>query len=355
MVDFDGIAPALKEQHSFASIGTIVNNLLATPAKGIHFRDALQAERYATMFTGLVPTKTKELLIAISASPRFRDMIVCDYLSLFDVEQQTQFAAMTFIQKREFAYVGFRGTDSSLTGWKEDFNMAFSWPIPSQEQAERYLNAIAGHLPKALMIGGHSKGGNLAIFAAIKAQPKVQDRIVRIFNHDGPGFKPAAFTPDDFTTVKDRISKTVPIDSIVGMLMESRGNYRVVKSTAKGIMQHDPFSWEIDGDNFVYEDAISDNAKFTDQVLSEWLGHFSDDELSIIVDAIFTAVEASGAEDATDILSGGAKTVALLTEASKNTGEPERSILRNALKVLSEIVVRRFGHEITNLILPKSK
>ncbi|MEG0504309.1 MAG: Mbeg1-like protein, partial [Raoultibacter sp.] len=267
----------------------------------------------------------------------------------------TQFAAMTFIQKRDFAYVGFRGTDSSLTGWKEDFNMAFSWPIPSQEQAEHYLNAVAMHLPKALMVGGHSKGGNLAVFAAVKAQPRVQDRIVHVYNHDGPGFKPAAFTPDDFTTVRDRITKTVPVDSIVGMLMESRGDYHVVESTAKGIMQHDPFSWQVDGTDFVYAAAISDNAKFTDKVLSEWLGHFSDDELAVIVDAIFTAVEASGAEDATDIMSGGAKTVALLTEASKNTGEPERSILGNALLVLSEIAMRHFGHEITNLILPKAK
>ena len=355
MVDFDGIAPALKERQSFTNIATIVNNLLATPAQSVHFRDALQAEHYDTMFTGLVPAKTKELLIALAASPRFRDMTVSNYLSLFDVEQQTQFAAMTFIQKRDFAYVGFRGTDSSFTGWKEDFNMAFSWPIPSQEQAQRYLEATAKYLPRKLILGGHSKGGNLAVFAAIKVAQRIQERIAHIYNHDGPGFKPTTISDADYANVHDRITKTVPVDSIVGMLMESREHYRVVVSTGKGIMQHDPFTWEIDGTDFVYAEDISDNAKFADQVLTEWLSHFSDEELSVIVDALFTAVAATGAEDATDIMSGGAKTIALLTEASRNTVEPERSILGNALVVLTEIVVRNVGQGLTNFILPKSK
>lgn len=347
MVRFDDTAPGLKGKGIFADIGTIVENLLSPSGRGVPFRETLRAELYATMFTGLTPQKTKELLLALAASPRFRDMVIRDYLSLFDIERQTQFAAMTFVHKRDFAYLGFRGTDSTFTGWKEDFNMAFTWPVPAQDQASRYLEAAASSLPKRLMLGGHSKGGNLAVYAAIKAQPKIQGRIERIYNHDGPGFKPSAFSEADYEKVKNRIEKTVPGDSIVGMLMESREDYRVVVSTAKGIAAHDSFTWQIEGDRFVTADRISDSARFTDQVITEWLGSFSDDELAVIVDALFEAVKASGAEDATDILSGGTKTVQLLMDAAKNTREPARTILADAIRRLSEIVLRRFGRDVS--------
>lgn len=350
MVRFDDIAPGLKDKRSFADIGTIVENILSSGGNGVTFRDALRAELYGTMFTGLSPANTKLLLEALAASPRFRDMRIRDYLSLFDIEQQTQFAAMAFVHRREFAYIGFRGTDSSFTGWKEDFNMAFTWPVPAQDQSVRYLEAAARGLPKRLMLGGHSKGGNLAVYAAINAKPRVQEHIECVYNHDGPGFKPSAFTDSDYAAMKDRIKKTVPTDSIVGMLMESREDYRVVVSKAKGIAAHDSFSWQIEDGRFVLADRISDSARFADQVITEWLGSFSDDELAVIVDALFEAIKASGAEDATDILSGGTKTVQLLLDANKHTGEPTRSILADAIKRLSEIVFRRFGRDVGSLL-----
>lgn len=355
MVRFDDIAPGLKEKSLFADIGTIVENLLSPKGRGVTFRDALRAELFDSMFTGLVPERTKALLIALAASPRFRDILIRDYLSLFDTERQTQFAAMTFVHKREFAFLGFRGTDSSFTGWKEDFNMAFTWPVPAQDQAVRYVEAAASGLPKRLMLGGHSKGGNLAVFAAANANPKVLARIERVYDFDGPGFKPSVFTGEQYANLQDRIVKIVPTDSIVGMLMESHDDYRVVVSDAKGINAHSGFTWQLDGDRFAFTDRISDSARFTDQVMTEWLSSFSDDELAVIVDAIFEAVEASGAEDATDILSGGVKTVQLLMDANKNTGEPARTILADAIRRLSEIVLHRFGRDLGAMLGGKGK
>lgn len=346
MVRFDDIAPSLKQRGLFADIGTIVENLLSPGGRGVTFRDALKAEHFDRMFTGLVPERTKNLLFALAASPRFRDIVIRDYLSLFDIERQTQFAAMAFVHKRDFAFIGYRGTDSSFTGWKEDFNMAFTCPVPAQDQAVRYLASAAPGLPKRLMLGGHSKGGNLAVFAAINADEKTQTRIERVYDFDGPGFKPSVFTSEEYANVEGRVTKIVPTDSIVGMLMETHENYRVVESDAKGIAAHSGFTWQIDGDRFTYAERISDSARFTDQVMTEWLGSFSDDELAVIVDAIFEAVQASGAEDATDILSGGAKTVQLLLDANKNTKEPARTILANAIKRLSEIVVHHVGRDV---------
>lgn len=241
MVRFDDIAPGLKEKSLFADIDTIIENLLSPKGQEVTFRDALRAELFGSMFTGLVPERTKALLIALAASPRFRDIVIRDYLSLFDTERQTQFAAMAFVHKREFAFLGFRGTDSSFTGWKEDFNMAFICPVPAQDQAVRYVEAAAPGLPKQLLLGGHSKGGNLAVFAAVNANPKVQARIEHVYDFDGPGFRPSVLAGEKYAGMAKRITKTVPVDSIVGMLMESHEEYRVVVSDAKGIDAHSGF------------------------------------------------------------------------------------------------------------------
>ena len=163
--------PALRERSSFLDLGTIVENLLSPARSAVRFADALRAELYPSMFTGLDPHRVKENLLALAASPRFRDMRVRDYLSLFDTDRQTQFAAMTFVHRKDFAYVGFRGTDTSFTGWRENFNMAYTAPVPAQEQAARYLQAVAPRAPKRVYVGGHSKGGNLAVYAALKAPP----------------------------------------------------------------------------------------------------------------------------------------------------------------------------------------
>lgn len=355
MVRAGGIVPPLRERKSFGSLGIVVKNLLSPAGRAAHFVDALRAERYEHMFSGLIPGRVKENMLAIAASPRFRDVTIRDYLSLFDTERQTQFAAMTFVYKKEFAYVGFRGTDTSITGWRENFNMACTAPVPAQEQAARYLETVAPHLPRRLFVGGHSKGANLALYSALCASAPVQDRIERVYTHDGPGFKAGAFSPDDWSRLDGRIHRTVPQDSIIGMLMESYTPPRVVRSNERGLMQHSPFTWEINGDDFVYLESLTDNAKFTDALLTEWLARYSDEEAAAIVDALFKAIEASGAQNATEVFFGGAKTVALLGEAAKNIDGEARDILVNALGSLAELATHHVTQGIVGIFSPKTK
>ena len=348
MVRAEGIVPPLRERTAFRAIGTIVENLLSPAGRAAHFSDALRAERYEHMFSGLIPGRVKENLLALAASPRFREVTVGDYLSLFDTERQTQFAAMTFVYKKDFAYVGFRGTDTSITGWRENFNMAYTAPVPAQAQAARYLEAVAPHLPRRLFAGGHSKGANLALYAALRAPKAVQDRLERVYTHDGPGFKAGTFTPEDWRQLEGRIHRTVPQDSVIGMLMESHTPPRVVHSTERGLMQHSPFTWDVDGDDFVYLDKLTDNAVFTDELLTEWLARYSDDEAAAIVDALFKAIVASGAQDATEVFFGGAKTVALLTEAAKNIDGTARDTLLAAAGSLAEIAARHVAQGVAS-------
>lgn len=342
MVNAEGIVPALRERASFKDLGTVVRNLLAPAGRPVHFVDLLRAERYADMFTGLVPGRIKDNLLALAASPRFRTMVVRDYLSLFDTQRQTQFAAMTFVQGRDFAYVGFRGTDTSFVGWRENFNMAYSAVVPAQEQAVRYLQAVAPHLPKRLFVGGHSKGGNLALYAALHAQPSVQERIERVFVHDGPGFKSGSISIAEWERLEGRIHRTVPQDSVVGMLMESKAPLHVVESDAKGLDQHSVFTWQVNEarDGFVERDSLTDNALFTDAVLDDWLAQYTDEDAARVVDALFKAIEASGAQNAGDILLGGPNIVPLVVEAAKNLDVATRDTLLGALGALGEAAAR---------------
>ena len=355
MVRADGIVPALRERKSFRGLGTLVGNLISPAGRGVRFADLLRAENYPEMFTGLVPGRVKDNLLALAASPRFREVLIRDYLSLFDVERQTQFAAMTFVYKKEFAYVGFRGTDTSLTGWREDLNMVYAEPVPAQDQAVRYAEAVAPHLPRRLFFGGHSKGGNLALYAALRAKPEVQDRIDRVYTHDGPGFKPGMFSPADWNRLDGRIHRTVPQDSIIGLFMESHTSPQVVQSTAKGIDQHSIFSWEVDGNDFRYLDDITDSAKLSSAAVAEWLSRYTDEEAADIVDALFKAIEASGAQDATDVFFGGAKAIALISEAAKNIDPVARDTLLAALGSLAEIATRTATRGIIERFAPKAK
>lgn len=319
------------------------------PAKRAQFRDALRAEFYDDMFTGLVPSKVKELALALAASPRFRDMLITRYASVFDDDDPVQFAAYAFTYKDQFTYVGFRGTDTSFAGWREDFDMAYMQSVPAQEYAAQYLEDIAPYVSGSLIVGGHSKGGNLAIYAAANVSEKVFSRIEKIYCHDGPGFRRDTFSDDQVKRTVGLLHKTVPQDSVVGMLMETRADYRVVHSTAKGIMQHDPFSWQVDGRDFVYDERLSDGALFMDRVFDEWLSRYSDEELRVIVDALFEMFEASGTTNLSELFSGGAKMVGGLMDAARNASGKTRGVLTGAAATLSEVVFKNVGGDLSQI------
>ncbi len=359
MVRSEGIAPELRD--------TPKDGLLAKPqidflaelfhtlsTKPAHFSDYLLAERYSNMFTGLDPNRVKREIAALNASPRFRDLGIRDYSAAFDEDAHLQFSATTFVwrsklgRNHDFAYVGFRGTDDSFTGWREDFDMAATPPVVAQDMAVEYLEAVARHTPSHIYVGGHSKGGNLATYAALRCSDAVRRRIVQVFDHDGPGFKEGFVTEKDYAQLKGRITRIVPEESVVGMLMESHAPTLVVKSTAHGIDQHSVFTWEIEDGDFDYADDLSDSAKFTHDVMSGWLSSLSEEETPAVVDALFKAIEFSGAETAGEVFAGNGDVVALLTETTRNMDEETREVLRPALAKLATVTARRTAQGVAN-------
>ena len=241
------------------------------------------------------------LLTAAAASKRFGEVVVMHFVNTVDAELQVQFAAVTYVYAEQQAYVAFRGTDNSIVGWREDFNLSFQSETPGQLQAAEYVTAIAQRFSGELIVGGHSKGGNFAVYGAAFCDPSVRERIVRVYSNDGPGFNRAAASSPEYAAILSKTVKIIPEASTVGILLSSRIRRKVIRSTAKGTMQHDPYSWCVRGAVFEEADERSTSSLFMDSALNNWVSTLSDDELKVFVNTIFEVLEATGADTLKEI------------------------------------------------------
>lgn len=233
---------------------------------------------------------TVAFLHVLSASRRMRDVRVAFYANERSEAVEKQFSAVTLMYPDAHgstAYLAFRGTDGSFAGWKEDFNLCFKEVIPSQCTAAAYLSGVASALSGPLVVGGHSKGGNLAEYAALVADDGVFARMQGVYNHDGPSFldDPSPRIDDERFCVLLR--KTVPESSAFGMILERRADYRVVQSSAMSVFQHEPFTWQTEDDDFVYQEALNPSAVFFDEALDTWLRSKAPDERERFIDTIY--------------------------------------------------------------------
>lgn len=195
------------------------------------------------LFTDLFfPEENRVLFERMRKSRRFQTMRIGGYVNRVDPRKCLQFSAVTCLLEDGFAYVAFRGTDETLAGWKEDFRMAYMSPVESQLLSVAYLNRAGSAFDGTLFVGGHSKGGNLAIYASMYCEDSVRNRIRRIYNMDGPGFHPKIQDSAEYRSVEKRIRKIVPRSSVIGMLLEHTREYEVVESKSFGMLQHNPFT-----------------------------------------------------------------------------------------------------------------
>lgn len=247
-------------------------------------------------------TKTSVLMLQkMATSKRFRNLKLTGFVNQIDYKKETQFCAMTvLLQKNRYAVV-FRGTDESLIGWKEDFNMSFLPIIPAQNTALSYLEGVADRIRGKLYVCGHSKGGNLAVYAGVRASYRTRRKILEIYNHDGPGFYDLNSLGDAIEEMLPKIHSFVPETAVVGMLLEPVGEHNVVKSSNKGLLQHDAMSWEVLGPNFVTVKSVSDTSRMVNDILKNWLRETSNEERATFVDTLYKILEASQAKNLDDL------------------------------------------------------
>lgn len=239
------------------------------------------------------PQGAVRLLEALVASPRFREVRVFAYTMQEDQQREMQFSAMSFAILPNQTYVAYRGTDNTVLGWKENFNMAFQVQLPSQMEARRYLEDVAGHTTGTLFCGGHSKGGTLAQYAAMSCEGQVRERISCCFLHDSPGITSAMLADLGQQDNTPPLDRTIPKSSLMGMLFaQENQDALVVRSASSGVAQHDPLSWEVKGNDFVYEEHIGRTANYVDKSLNAWIEQASLEERERFVEALFSVFKA---------------------------------------------------------------
>ncbi len=262
----------------------------------------LRAQRGSVKSPGLIiPRETVTLLVRASKTQRFGLTRPFCYVNRICDEEQKQFSAMSFMLGDGSTFVAFRGTDDTLVGWKENFNMSFMHPVPAQKEALAYLEDIASKTKGKLYVGGHSKGGNLAVFAAVKASEATKERIVAVYNNDGPGFDKTFIEGEDYKAMRDRIHTLVPQSSVVGMLLEHEERYKVVKSSSAGLWQHNGFSWEAMGGSFIKLDSVDEESKAVDRTLKKWIASMSYEQRALFVDSLYEAFTSTNAKTLTDL------------------------------------------------------
>ncbi|MGN1334859.1 MAG: DUF2974 domain-containing protein [Anaerovoracaceae bacterium] len=284
--------------------------------------------------TALMPDDIR-LMEELIKRPRFRDMEISNFANELDIDTQTQFSAVTIKINRKSHYISFRGTDNTLVGWKEDFNMSFICPVPAQELAVKYIRHTATALPGRFIVGGHSKGGNLAVYAAAFCDKKIQNRIDAVYNYDGPGFDNKVLLTRGYRNICEKISTFVPQSSIVGMLLGHEEKYIIVHSSNfTGIWQHDVYSWEVLATGFVCMESVDNSSRFIDCTLKNWVEDLNYDQRESFIDTVYGIMAETNAVTLRELNDNWFDSARSVLKSITSLDEPTRKVVSQALSLL---------------------
>lgn len=287
-IGFDGILTEHTDKHPLSLLSAA--------------RQYVRAHREKNESIGLLlPRQIVTLMARAAKTRRFGNVRMIGYTNEICEGEQMQFSAVTFLTDNGKSFLAFRGTDDTLVGWKEDFNMSFLHPIPAQLAAADYLSRIAEQTEGPILLGGHSKGGNLAVFAAVEAPEHLRERIEAVYNNDGPGFTSDFIESEKYRSSRERIHTIVPQSSVIGMLLEHEEAYEVIQSSAQGLFQHSGLSWQVQGPSFVHLDTVTEESRKIDQGLKKWLGEMTVEQRTLFIDSIYERLIAEDAKTLTDL------------------------------------------------------
>ena len=245
-------------------------------------------------------TKAPLLMDLMASGERFGNLIVNDLVDEVDDESDMQIAAMTFLLDDGTAYVCFRGTDYSVAGWKENFSISYLKETSGQKAAVRYLERTAIKTDRMIRVGGHSKGGNFAVFAASFCHPDVQERILEVYSNDGPGMRKEVTLTEGYERMKKMVISIIPNTSIVGQVLTHDFPDILIHSRNKGFMQHDGFSWCVERNRFVRAER-TDLGEFIRRTIADWLSKMDDDTRRAFVNDLFGLIESTEADTLQEI------------------------------------------------------
>lgn len=323
-LNFDGIVPGMQ---SGASI--------SLEKAGELFLDKWK-ERDAKEEVPVLIRDCVQILQEVLQAKRFAACRMTKYINEKNEEEEYQFSAMKLLPGDGSSFLAFRGTDTSRAGWKENFNMSFLKATPGQEKAVWYVRNVLPAGCESFVLGGHSKGGNLAMYAALKSEEKIQRRIRLVYNFDGPGFTEEMVAQSEYERLKGRVRRYLPEFSVIGILLDREENYKVVKSCEKGLQQHRAITWEVLGISFVYEKKLSRESLFWAHTLKTWVRSLQVEERRVFVEIVFSVFDQAGIEHPGQLKKMTRKRMKELIKALDRLDVGEKKIMLRLLHMLLE-------------------
>ena len=341
------------EQSDFNSVDALILSQIAyNNVDGLlsdDFKEKITLQELADRFTGdrnyqercnmgaMINPLTPQLMIAAAKSPRFSRVKVCGFINKINQKAVEQFSAMTFQLEKDRYVIALRGTDDTIVGWHEDFNLGYMDEIPAQKDTQAYVREAMAALKGNFIITGHSKGGNLSVKGAMAVTPRSLSRLQAVYNFDGPGFFAPVYSQQEFLKIKDRVYSYFPQFCVVGMMFEHTKQYKIVACSAEGILQHDPFAWNVEGPGFESAPNFDQASDFFYSSFNAWASKLSPQERKRFIDTLFDVIYASGARtnyeiDQNKIVCGG-KMLAKFTELN----EKERKSVLKAFKTFIKV------------------
>ena len=317
-VNLDGISAVTKQK----GIGL---KKLTKEFMKLHTMKELEADK---SFIRLAPF----MMMEMAKSVRFGKCVVRNYVNDIVTEAEQQFAAMEIVLEDGTSYVSFRGTDDTIIGWKEDFNLS-TGVVPAQKRAIEYLQKISEHTDGMLRVGGHSKGGNLAIYGSVMCK-SAHEKILEIYSNDGPGFSRDFLELPETKEMMPKIIRIIPEYSIIGTLLEHEKEPVIVASSSKGLLQHDGFSWEVQGPALVRRDSLNKTALRFIEILHKWIDGMDMEQKRLLIEDLFATLQASGYENLSEVQSGGLKSLAAMVKRVEKFAPESRGMMQELLTAI---------------------
>ena len=293
--------------------------------KKLHTIKELEADK---SFIRLAPF----MMFEMSESVRFGNCVIRNYVNEIVTEAEQQFSAVEIVLDDGTSYISFRGTDDTIIGWKEDFNLS-TGVVPAQERAVEYMQRISDKASGMLRVGGHSKGGNLAIYGSVMCK-SVHDKILEIYSNDGPGFSKEFQESPETAEMMPKIIRIIPEYSIIGTLLEHDKQPIIVASTSRGLLQHDGFSWEVQGPGLVRRDSLNKTALRFIEILHKWIDGMDMEQKRLLIEDLFATLQASGYENLSEVQSGGLKSLAAMVKRLDKFAPESRGMMQELLTAI---------------------
>ena len=305
--------------------------------KSINLHDFAEGKELNPDYSFMVTKERVELAEAIVRSRRFASLSLSNYRSVLDKEVEKQFAAMIFsLSELDYHQLVFRGTDDSVIGWKEDFQLTYSREIPAHRSAMTFLEDHLPNLSGRITVSGHSKGGNLALYSAVQSSTALREKIAELLLLDSPGLMKSLLEKPSYQELKAKMIVIRPQDSVVGVMLYWDRPAQLVAAEGIGFAQHNALTWEVDltTNDFVYEDQPTELSQRLEETFQEWIETLPNQELKQVCDLVFDTILDSGIESLDDIGIQALPQIGQMLQEFGNLSDKQKKVLQDGFNQL---------------------